>query len=58
MLLIAVFTYVIVGIVLNIVGVPRPWIAALIPPIGFALSTFSLPLLKTLWLRHIANVKR
>ena len=53
--LIALFTYVIVGVFLTIIHVPNPWISALVPVIGFALSTISLPFFKRLWIKRVYN---
>lgn len=48
--LIAVFTYVVVGIFLTFIAVPNPWVSALVPVIGFALSTVTLPFFKRMWI--------
>ena len=50
--LIAGFTYIVVGIFLTVINVANPWIAALVPVIGFLLSTVSLPFFKRMWLKH------
>lgn len=47
------FTYLFIGLVLTSMHVQKPWLNAVIPAIGFLLSTLSLPLLKTYWERHI-----
>ena len=36
----AVFTYLTVGVFLGLIQVNRPWINALVPVIGFTISTF------------------
>lgn len=46
---IALFTYIIVGIFLQFINIPRPWISALVPVIGFTLSTITLPFFKKMW---------
>ena len=47
---IAAVTYIVAGIVLRLIGVPNFYLAALVPVVGFVLSTLSLPFLKTWWL--------
>jgi hypothetical protein len=51
--LIAIFTYLAIALYLNAIRIPHAWLSALIPAIGFLLSTLTLPWLKNLWLRHI-----
>ena len=50
--LIIVLTYIVVAVTLTIIGVSRPWVNAIIPAIGFTLSTLSIPYFKNLWLKH------
>jgi len=52
---IAVITYIIVVIFLMLIGAPRPWITALVPVIGFILSTLTIPLIKRLWIKKQAQ---
>ena len=52
---IAVITYIIVVIFLMLIGAPRPWITALVPVIGFILSTMTIPLIKRLWIKKQAQ---
>lgn len=50
---ITVMTYVIASLVLLLIGVKDFWLAALIPTIGYFLSTLSLPMMKRWWIgRH------
>ncbi|MDB5194851.1 MAG: hypothetical protein JWO84_35 [Parcubacteria group bacterium] len=49
---IALVTYICAALVLLVIGVSRPFLSALIPVLGFVLSTQSLPLLKTWWLKR------
>jgi len=50
--LIVVFTYLAIAIYLKyIVGID-PWINAIVPAVGFLLSTLSLPFFKSLWGRY------
>ncbi|HLC53771.1 MAG TPA: hypothetical protein VJK03_04460 [Candidatus Nanoarchaeia archaeon] len=52
---IAVITYIIVVIFLMLIGAPQPWITALVPVIGFILSTLTIPLIKRLWIKKQAQ---
>jgi len=47
------FTYLAVGIYLNLISVPNPWINAIVPSMGFLLSTLTLPLFKNWWIKKI-----
>ena len=49
--LIVVFTYLAIGIYMWAIDVPEPWKNAVVPTIGFLLSTLTLPLFKKLWVR-------
>jgi hypothetical protein len=46
-------TYVVIGLTLTIIKNPEPWINAIIPSIGFFLSTLTLPFIKEYWVKHI-----
>jgi hypothetical protein len=50
--LIVVLTYVVVAVYLSWVVHIDPWINALVPVIGFILSTLTLSLFKQLWLKR------
>lgn len=47
--LIAVFTFLSIGIYMWTIGIDRPWLNAIIPTLGFTLSTLSLPWFKEVW---------
>ena len=47
--LIAIFTFLSIGIYLWAVGIDKPWLNAIIPTLGFTLSTLSLPWFKQIW---------
>lgn len=49
-ILIILFTYIVIGIFFQIVGVPRAWINAFVPAIAFALSSLTMPLIKRAWI--------
>jgi hypothetical protein len=46
------FTYISIGLYLNIINVPDPWLSAIVPAVGFFLSTLTLPIFKNLWLKY------
>ena len=41
-----------VGIYLNVINIPNPWLNAIVPAVAFMLSTLTLPLFKKLWLKY------
>ncbi|MEK7584799.1 MAG: hypothetical protein AAB490_06160 [Patescibacteria group bacterium] len=45
-------TYIVAGFVLYLIGIAKPFLAALIPAIGYYLSVQSLPMLKRSWVRN------
>lgn len=47
------FTYLAVGIYLSVIQVPNPWVNAIVPSMGFLLSTLTLPWIKSLWVKSI-----
>ena len=51
-LLIAILTYVVVSIFFYFVNLPKPLISAVVPTLGFLLSTFSIPLFKKIWINN------
>lgn len=51
--LIAGFTYIAIGIFLMVIRVDRPWLAAIVPAIGFTLSTLTMPYFKRAWLKRL-----
>ncbi len=50
--LIITFTYIAVGIFLTFIHIERPWLSAIVPALGFTLSTLTLPIFKKLWTRR------
>jgi len=50
--LIAVFTYGVIGLFLEMIGVAKPWINAIVPTLGFILSTLTMPFFKKMWLKY------
>ncbi len=49
--LLIVFTYLAIGFYLNAINVENPWFNAIVPSIGFLLSTLTLPYFKNLWIK-------
>jgi len=50
--LLTIFTYLAVGIYLNIINIESPWLNAIVPAVAFMLSTLTLPYFKKIWLHH------
>lgn len=48
-----IFTYLAVGLYLNIINVPNPWVNAIVPSLGFLLSTLTLNWIKEWWIKNI-----
>lgn len=46
------FTYLAVALYLNAIGITNAWLSAIVPTIGFWLSTLTLPAFKQLWLEY------
>ena len=46
-------TYFVIALTLFVIKNPDPWINAIIPSIGFFLSTLTLPFVKTYWRTYI-----
>ena len=52
-LLLALFTYLAISLYMYAISLPNPWLNAIIPSIGFLLSTLTLPAFKTIWQKYI-----
>src|SRR5438128_1687873 len=50
--LIALFTYLAIALYLEFVVGIDPWVNAIVPTVGFLLSTLTLPYFKSLWLKN------
>ena len=50
-ILLITFTYLSIGFYLNAINIKDPWLNAIVPSIGFLLSTLTLPFFKNLWLK-------
>jgi hypothetical protein len=55
--LVILFTYLSIGLYMSAIDVNRPWINAVIPSLGFLLSTLTLPFFKDLWIKNKQNKK-
>jgi hypothetical protein len=52
-LLVALFTYLAIALYLKFIVGIDPWINAIVPTVGFLLSTLTLPFFKGLWEKYI-----
>ncbi|MCF7834984.1 hypothetical protein K9M48_02920 [Candidatus Gracilibacteria bacterium] len=52
-ILLMIFTYLALGIYMQVVGINSPRLNAIIPTVGFLLSTLTLPRFKKLRTKHI-----
>lgn len=51
-IVIAVFTYLAIALYLKFIVGINPWINAIVPTVGFLLSTLTLPWFKKLWIMY------
>ena len=50
--LLVLFTYLAIGIYMWAIHVSEPWLNAIVPAVGFMISTLSMPFFKKIWLRY------
>jgi hypothetical protein len=50
-ILLAVFSYLVIGIFFVIIELPNPWINAIVPALAFMIQQLSMPFFKKLWLK-------
>jgi hypothetical protein len=50
-IILIIFTYLAIGLYLNAIKIENPWLNAIVPSIGFLLSTLTLPYFKNLWIK-------
>lgn len=50
--LLLLFTYAAIGVYLQVIGAPDPWLNALGASLAFLLSTLTLSFIKELWLKN------
>ena len=46
------FTYLAIGLYLDAIGVLHPWLNAIVPAVGFMLSTLTMPFFRKLWMNY------
>jgi len=51
--LLMLFTYLAIGFYLQAIEIERPWLNAIIPAVGFLLSTLTFPFFRELWGKYI-----
>ncbi len=50
--LVILFTYLTIGLFMIFMKVDKPWINAIVPSVGFLLSTLSMPFFKRFWVKN------
>ena len=50
--LLVIFTYLGIGSYLRAINIDKPWLNAIVPSIGFLLSTLTLPYFKKIWEKY------
>ena len=50
--LLILFTYLSISYYLNAIQISNPWLNAIVPAIGFLLSTLTLPFFKNSWVKY------
>lgn len=51
--LLVVFTYLAIGLYLRAINISMPWLNAIVPSLGFLLSTLTLPIFKKIWIKNL-----
>jgi hypothetical protein len=51
--LIAIFTYIIIVLFFVVMALPNPMVNAVVPTVGFVLSTLSVPYFKKYWVEKV-----
>jgi len=52
-ILIAIFTYIIIVLFFMVMALPSPLVNAIVPTLGFVLSTLSMPYFKKYWAENV-----
>jgi len=55
-ILLIIFTYLSIAFYLHAINIDRPWLNAIVPAVGFLLSTLTLPFFKNQW-KNLKQVK-
>ena len=50
--LLVIFTYLAISFYLRAINIDKPWLNAIVPSIGFLLSTLTLPYFKKIWEKY------
>jgi len=50
--LIALFTYLSIGVYFSAIGLDNAWLNAIVPTVAFLLSTLTLPFFKKIWMER------
>ncbi len=50
--LLMIFTYLAISFYLRAINIDKPWLNAIVPSIGFLLSTLTLPFFKKIWKKY------
>ncbi|MDP2705845.1 MAG: hypothetical protein Q8O49_01415 [bacterium] len=50
--LLMVFTYLAIALYLQSIEIDRPWLNAIVPAIGFMISTLTMPIFKKIWINY------
>lgn len=50
-LLLLLFTYLAVGVYMQAIKLPDPWLNAIVPSVAFMISTLTMPFFKKVWLK-------
>lgn len=53
--LLMIFTYLAISFYLRAINIDKPWLNAIVPSIGFLLSTLTLPYFKDIWKRYFQH---
>ncbi|KXK10418.1 MAG: hypothetical protein UZ22_OP11002000721 [Microgenomates bacterium OLB23] len=53
--LIIAFTYIALGLYMQAIHIPNPWLNAIVPTTGFYLSTLTMPFFRKLWEKYIRS---
>jgi hypothetical protein len=51
-IIVAILTYIVIVIFFYFAGLTKPFINAIVPTLGFLLSTFSIPWFKKIWINN------